>query len=176
MVTICPKRYVPFKNRVLKVYKVAGILLIVVIAGAAIKRLPGNDWLAFISLFGGLGVFLCALFTLSQIWVLDSIIIDEENKTMRVLIRRFDKLIDKGEYNIDNKLFIQIKGVRNAPQGNYRFRIKYAGKRVFGFETTLGDQSNWPYYLSLSIINKVNEVRNDNINNTISVNYIVTKD
>jgi hypothetical protein len=162
MTTICPPTYTPFIKRVGGILKLIGTLMLFIIVAAIISRPPGNDWLAFISLFGGLGVFLSALFCLSQVWVLDKVIIDEEKRKIRILIRKFNKIVDKGEYNIDTNLKITIKAIKNAPIGNYRFRIKYGKKRIFGFETTLGNKSNWSYDLSLSIVNSVNTVLTSN--------------
>ncbi len=104
--TIKPVRYLPFKTRVFRSI-VATICFFDVqeLFFLAIGYFKGFDKYVIVG-FPILIVLFIPLFILSEVWVLDSVVLDSARKTIRVKTRRLDKLIDKGEQDINNGLKI----------------------------------------------------------------------
>ena len=92
-----------------------------------------QDTLIYNIEFGGV---LSLLFVLPlgmhfAIYSFDSIVIDEERKTIHIKIRKFDKIVDKGEYPIDNNLAVKIAKKKNAAAVSIRLFFSIRMKESF---------------------------------------------
>ncbi|HXP49611.1 MAG TPA: hypothetical protein VN922_06655, partial [Bacteroidia bacterium] len=97
---------------------------------------------------------------LAQAWIIDTVIIDSDRKKIRVLIRSFNKQVDKGEYDIDDKLKITIK-IRHAQYGDlHQLGIKYGRKTIWGqSDSPVAGAAGWNYAMFLKVAETVEQVR-----------------
>src|ERR1700722_10213386 len=121
MITISPSPYVPFKKRVKRAF--IGLLALTIFMGIFIGSVNASSTyhpqpqqgqmdptlkIELIAFMASVIFLLFGVVILCQVWVLDSIIIDEKRKKIKVLTRKLDELIDKGEFDIDDNLKIKI--------------------------------------------------------------------
>jgi len=118
-------------------------------------------------------ILLITIGLLSQIWVLYSIEIDTDLKKVRVKIKRFDKVIDKGEYNLDADFIAEIKikkrvfggakytGAGRTEIDTYVLVLKYGSKKIWSETQSplLGDFSGWTPHKFYEVVNAINDLK-----------------
>ncbi|HTB31910.1 MAG TPA: hypothetical protein VK808_07785 [Bacteroidia bacterium] len=93
------------------------------------------------------------------IYSFDSIVIDEERKTIHIKIRKFDKIVDKGEYPIDNNLAVKIAKKKNAAAVSIRLFFFYKNERIVP-KGTMGD--GWNLEMYTTICDEVEKIKKTN--------------
>ncbi|HXB10921.1 MAG TPA: hypothetical protein VNZ45_02965 [Bacteroidia bacterium] len=172
MITITPEKYIPFKRRIRNAFIGAFILAIGLGSFIAIGNLSSNTTQAAVNqtespnfklqmycFLGGMVLLFCGVVVLSQAWILDSIMIDEKTKKLKILYRKFDRVVDKGEYDIDN---IKIKIITKHPpnsQPTQTLIIKYGKKRIVNQNnTTFAGTPGWTKELYAKVKEEVEKI------------------
>ncbi len=158
----------PFKKRAGLAIKVFVTMLFIGLVARIVEEIfsgrltatqKSNDEAAIIVVIAGVVAF-CLLGFISQIWVLDSVSVDENTRKIIVRIRRFDKVVIKGEYHIDDKLILRIDRKTLRTGEAYRLLIKYGSKRVWSESISPASHfSGWDDYKFYNIINAVKALR-----------------
>lgn len=184
MSTYSPWKYIPFKKRIRGAFigSIAVGLFIFLhdyIADFFTKNnteAPHNsmsqeDQTLSILFLGAMFLVLIGIIAYSQIWVLDKVIIDTKRKTIRILIRKFDTIIDKGEFDIDEnlKVKVQIKRGHIKKSPITVIRIKY-GKKII-FTQSNSNFMGAPNWTSASFLHIRDEVENIKQFNFSSLQY-----
>jgi hypothetical protein len=143
MITITPAEYIPFKRRVRSAF-IGSLVMAIALSGVIIEgnmhtgttpqkqEAMSPELKIQMAVFLSLAIlFVCGIVVLSQAFILDSIVIDEKKKKMKILFRKFDEIVEKGEYDIDDNLKVKI--ITKHPghgKTSQTMVIKYGKKRI----------------------------------------------
>ena len=152
MLTFTPKEYRPFKRRIVPAL-LATLLMPIIMSIIAYR----SNTLIYNIEFGGiLSLFVFPLGLYYAIYNFDSIVLDEKRKTIHIQIRKFDKIIDKGEYPIDGNLVIEIVKKVNAAGVSHRFLFAYKDERIVPSGTS-GD--GWTLEMYKNVCDEVEKIK-----------------
>ncbi len=121
---------------------------------------PNTNWEAIFGTALGFLSVITLIGLLSQIWILQSVEIDERSKKVRVRIFRFDKIIDKGEYDINDNLKVYVNAMKKGG-GTYNLVFKYGKKKIWS-ETISGGLmrfSGWTTQMFKEVVNAIDNLR-----------------
>jgi heme/copper-type cytochrome/quinol oxidase subunit 2 len=179
MATYSPQKYIPFKKRIRNAFigalaAVCFLTFHILTENHSTKQpdtLSQSEQTLLIIVFIIIPLlFVIGLIVYTQVWVLDKIVIDPKRKKIRVIIRKFDTVVDKGEYDIDDNLKVKI----NIKTGHKKepitaMRIKY-GKKII-FTQSNSDFAGAPNWAGSSFTNIRDEAENIKQFNFSSLHY-----
>lgn len=169
-IVFAPETYIPFKRRTLQTLPYSFVFTFVII-GISVWRSSGPEnvkvhWPFLSFLFLILFAFIYVLSCLGSIKVLDSIVLDRDKKTLKIIIRKYDTIQVLGEYPVDKNLKLILTPRSKFGQAlNFNFRVLQTGRRLLVREIggVLVRKSAWKIAELKQLINSFEEFKSNSI-------------
>jgi hypothetical protein len=129
-IVFTPDEYIPFKRRIRRAFMSSAVLTIAIYAAAILKSYGFNNSfhiaspLPFYTVLAGVFVMFFILLCIRQYKTLDSLVIDTEKRTLKIVLRKKDEPFVKGIYELNSISLSLTPRLKSARKLNFKFVIR----------------------------------------------------